>query len=255
MSPTTPVTACVIIIGNEVLSGRTPDANLSFLGTALNELGIRVMEARVIPDDEATIVATVNECRARFGYVFTTGGIGPTHDDITAASVAKAFGVALERNTDAMAMLRLQYTDHDLNGARQRMAYVPAGAVLIENPVSRAPGFQLENVFVLPGVPGIMRAMFAGIRDRLRGGAPVLSRTIAAFTREGTVAEGLAAVQENHPAVEIGSYPFLRGDRLGVSIVLRSADAGALEPAVAEVKTLFTTIGVEPFEETGTPEG
>ncbi len=154
-----------------------------------------------------------------------------------------------------MALLRLQYADGDLNEARQRMAHVPAGAVLIENPVSRAPGFQLENVFVLPGVPGIMRAMFQGIRDRLRGGAPMVSRTVAAFTREGNVATGLAAVQEKHPRVEIGSYPFLRGDRLGVSIVLRCVDACALEPAVADVKALFKTIGVEPFEETGTPEG
>ena len=154
-----------------------------------------------------------------------------------------------------MALLRLQYADGDLNEARQRMAHVPAGAVLIENPVSRAPGFQLENVFVLPGVPGIMRAMFQGIRDRLRGGAPMVSRTVAAFTREGNVATGLAAVQEKHPRVEIGSYPFLRGDRLGVSIVLRSADACAIEPAVADVKVLFEAIGVEPLEETGTQEG
>lgn len=253
MPETHPVNACVLIIGNEVLSGRTPDANLSFLGRALNELGIRVMEARVIPDDEAVIVETVNACRARFGYVFTTGGIGPTHDDITAACVAKAFGVALERNAEAMAMLRQQYDEDDLNEARRKMADIPAGATLIENPVSRAPGFQLENVFVLPGVPGIMRAMFAGIRDHLRGGAPVLSRSVAAFTREGNVATGLAAVQEKHTGVEIGSYPFLRGDRLGVSIVLRSVDASALEPAVVDVKALFKTIGVEPFEEWDAP--
>lgn len=255
MPANTPVTACVIIIGNEVLSGRTPDANLGFLASSLNDLGIRVMEARVIPDDVTAIVDTVNHCRARFGYVFTTGGIGPTHDDITAACMAKAFGVALERNPDAMAMLRLQYADDDLNEARRKMADIPAGATLIENPVSRAPGFQMDNVFVLPGVPSIMRAMFDGIRGRLRGGAPMVSRSIAAFTREGNVATGLAAVQEKHGQVQIGSYPFLRGDRLGVSIVLRSADACALEPAVADVKVLFEEIGVEPFEETAAPEG
>ena len=255
MSANTPVTACVIIIGNEVLSGRTPDANLSFLGASLNGLGIRVMEARVIPDDVETIVATVNTCRARFDYVFTTGGIGPTHDDITAVCIAKAFGVPLERNAEAMAMLKLQYADDDLNEARRKMADVPAGATLIENPVSRAPGFRIENVFVLPGVPGIMRAMFQGLRDRLRGGAPMVSRTVAAFTREGNVATGLAAVQDKHADVEIGSYPFLRGDRLGVSIVLRCVDAGALEPAVADVKVLFEAIGVEPFEDPVTPEG
>ncbi len=255
MSANAPVTACVVIIGNEVLSGRTSDANLGFLGRSLNALGIRVLEARVIPDDVETIVATVNACRARFGYVFTTGGIGPTHDDITAACVAKAFGVPLERNAEAMAMLRQQYVGDDLNEARQKMADVPAGAILIANPVSRAPGFQMENVFVLPGVPGIMRAMFEGIRGRLRGGAPVVSRSVAAFTREGNVATGLAAVQEKHAKVEIGSYPFLRGDRLGVSIVLRSVDARALEPAVADVMEVFKSIGVEPFEDTGTADG
>ncbi len=253
MTMNTPVTACVIIIGNEVLSGRTPDANLSFLGRALNDLGIRVMEARVIPDDVETIVSAVNDCRARFGYVFTTGGIGPTHDDITSFCIARAFGVPLERNAEAMAMLRLQYADDDLNEARLKMADVPAGATLIENPVSRAPGFQIDNVFVLPGVPGILRAMFQGLRDRLRGGAPMVSRTVAAFTREGNVATGLAAVQERHANVEIGSYPFLRGDRLGVSIVLRSVDAGALEPAVADVQALFEAIGVEPFEDADAP--
>ena len=250
MSANQPVTACVIIIGNEVLSGRTPDANLAFLGAALNDLGIRIVEARVIRDDEDVIAETVNLCRRQYDYVFTTGGIGPTHDDITAASIAKAFGVALERNPDAMAMLRQQYDPSDLNEARQKMADVPAGAVLIENPVSRAPGFQMENVLVLPGVPSIMRAMFKGIRNRLLGGTPVLSRSIAAFTREGNVAAGLSAVQAKYAGVEIGSYPFLRGDRLGVSIVLRSVDQAVLDEAVAEVRAVIEAIGVEPFEET-----
>jgi molybdenum cofactor synthesis domain-containing protein len=233
-----------------VLSGRTADVNLAFLATALNDLGIRVMEARVIRDDEDVIAETVNACRRHHDYVFTTGGIGPTHDDITAASIAKAFGVALERNPDAMALLRQQYDPAELNEARQKMADVPAGAVLIENPVSRAPGFQMENVFVLPGVPSIMRAMFQGIRGRLRGGTPVLSRTVSAFTREGNVATGLAAVQAKYAGVEIGSYPFLRGDRLGVSIVLRSIDPAALHEAVANVRAVIEAIGVEPFEET-----
>lgn len=248
-------TAAMLVIGDEILSGRTRDANMHHLAGRLTEAGFDLREVRIVSDDHEGIVAALRALSGTWDHVFTSGGIGPTHDDITAASMAKAFGVTLERNADAMALLRLQYVDGDLNEARQRMAYVPAGAVLIENPVSRAPGFQLENVFVLPGVPGIMRAMFAGIRDRLRGGAPILSRTIAAFTREGTVATGLAAIQETHPAVEIGSYPFLRGDRLGVSIVLRSADAGALDRAVADVKALFETIGVEPFEETASPEG
>jgi molybdenum cofactor synthesis domain-containing protein len=243
------VTAGIIIIGDEVLSGRTQDLNLAFLARALNEIGIRVAEGRVIPDTRERIVATVNACRARFSYVFTTGGIGPTHDDITAASIAAAFGVRLCRNPDAVRLLERQYAPADRNAARMRMADVPEGASLIANPVSGAPGFRIENVFVLPGVPRIMQAMFDGLRNELVGGDPVLSRSVAAFTTEGSIATPLAALQAAHERVSIGSYPFVRGGRLGTSLVLRSTDAAALDRAMVEVMALVRAVGVEPTEE------
>jgi molybdenum cofactor synthesis domain-containing protein len=243
------VTACVIIIGDEVLSGRTQDLNLAFLAQALNEAGIRVAEARVIPDTEEVIVATLNTCRVRFDYVFTTGGIGPTHDDITAASIAAAFGVPVHRDPDAVRRLERQYAPADRNAARLRMADVPEGAILIDNPVSGAPGFQMENVFVLPGVPRIMQAMFDGLRSRLVGGDPVQSRAVAAFTTEGSIAIPLAALQARHEQVKIGSYPFVRSGRLGTSLVLRAIDAAALDRATKEVIDLIRSIGVEPIEE------
>jgi molybdenum cofactor synthesis domain-containing protein len=243
------VTACVIIIGNEVLSGRTQDLNLAFLARALNEIGISVVEARVIADTQEAIVEAVNACRVRFDYVFTTGGIGPTHDDVTAAGIAAAFGVPLHRDPDAVRRLKRQYAPAERNAARMRMADVPEGAVLIDNPVSGAPGFQIENVFVLPGVPRIMQAMFDGLRGRLVGGERVLSRTIAAFTTEGSIATPLAAIQARHERVGIGSYPFVRGGRLGTSLVLRASDAEALDRATAEVIDLVRAIGGEPFEE------
>jgi molybdenum cofactor synthesis domain-containing protein len=243
------VTACLIIIGNEVLSGRTQDANLRYLGENLNALGVRLAEARVIADDEQTIQRTVNECRAAYDYVFTTGGIGPTHDDITAASVAKAFGVALERNPEALALLGRHYKPEDINQARLKMAEIPLGATLLENPVSWAPGFQIGNVFVMAGVPSIMRGMFDGLKHRLVGGRPVQSRTLSAFIKEGDLAGPLAALQERHATVEMGSYPFVRDDRLGVSIVLRSPDDGPLEAAAEEMRGIMRGLGQEPIEE------
>ncbi len=243
------VTACLIVIGNEILSGRTRDANLQYLGQALNALGIRLAQARVIPDEEETIVATVNECRAAFDYVFTTGGIGPTHDDITAACVAKAFGVELGRDRRAEAMLRQHYRPEDVNEARLKMADVPAGATLIENPVSKAPGFQLENVFVLPGVPRIMQAMFEGIKHRLTGGQVVLSAAIAAYIPEGVMAEHLRGLQDKYTDIEIGSYPFVRDGKLGVSVVLRGAEGGRLDAAAEDLRTLIRSLGAEPVED------
>lgn len=242
-------TACVLIIGNEVLSGRTQDANLQFLAARLGELGIRLREARVIPDDEDVIVATVNECRARFDYVFTTGGIGPTHDDITAASMARAFGVPLVRDKEAEALLRRHYTEADFNPARQKMADVPEGARLIKNPISSAPGFQMDNVFVLAGVPAIMRAMFEELQDRLEGGRPMVSRAIAAHVGEGAIAAGLGAVQERYPDVDIGSYPFYRRGRIGTTLVLRSPKPERVAAAAQEVADLVRAQGVEPMEE------
>ena len=243
------VTACVIVIGNEVLSGRTKDVNLNYLAARLNDIGIRLAQARVIPDDEGVIVDVVNECRAAFDYVFTTGGIGPTHDDITSASIAKAFGVELELDDQALELLREHYQDRpeSLNEARMKMAHIPRGAVLIDNPVSKAPGFQMENVFVLAGVPMIMEAMFEGIKDRLLGGDAVRSLTVSAFIVEGDLAAALAAIQERSDA-EIGSYPFIRNGRLGVSIVIRSPDAEIIGQMADQVRELIRSHGVDPLE-------
>ncbi|HSK39399.1 MAG TPA: competence/damage-inducible protein A, partial [Arenibaculum sp.] len=192
----TTVTAAVIVIGNEILSGRTQDANLGYMARRLTELGIRLREARVIADDPDEIVAAVNALRSRYDHVFTTGGIGPTHDDITSGCVAKAFGVELERNAEAVRRLEAHYGDPSmLNAARLRMAEIPVGATLIDNPVSAAPGFRIGNVHVLAGVPSIMRAMFDGIAPGLRGGPPIHARTVSCALAEGTLAEGLGALQ------------------------------------------------------------
>ncbi|MBL27664.1 MAG: competence/damage-inducible protein A [Rhodospirillaceae bacterium] len=247
------VTACVILIGNEILSGRTQDANLHFLATGLTAIGIQLREARVIPDVEATIIETVNLCRERFDYVFTTGGIGPTHDDITADAVAKAFGVPLIRHPQAVAIMEARYESGQLNEARLKMADVPEGAALVANPVSGAPGFRIGNVYVFAGVPKIMQAMFDGIKAELVGGAPMLSRTIVAFMPEGTVADALRAVQERFAEVEMGSYPFYRSQRFGTSLVLRSSDTERLNEAVAALSEALAGLGGE-FEEQTTPD-
>lgn len=236
-----PVTACVVIIGNEILSGRTQDQNISHIGKRCDELGIRLTECRVIADVQEAIIETVNECRRKFNYVFTTGGIGPTHDDITAASVAGAFDLAIERNTDAIAAMKKYYDADSLTEARLKMAEIPKGAILIDNPVSGAPGFQIENVFVLPGVPMIMRAMFDGITDRLVGGDPVLTANVVTGLTEGVLAEGLGAIQTDYPEVTIGSYPFFRLGKLGVNIVMRSTRPGSLSAATEAVKSLVTS--------------
>lgn len=246
------VTAAVIIIGNEVLSGRTADANLPFLAKALNGVGVLVREARIIPDNEAIIVETVNSCRQAFDYVLTTGGIGPTHDDVTSASIAKAFGVPLERNPQALRALEQHYRPGEFNEARRKMADIPAGASLIDNPVSKAPGFQIGNVFVLPGVPVIMRAMFDGIRERLRGGEPMLSRSIAAYTTEGAIASGLGRIQARNSDVEIGSYPFVRAGRFGVSLVAKSTNRDSLDNVAKEIKALIREVGETPIEDDAT---
>lgn len=238
-------TAAVVIIGNEVLSGRIQDANLQFLAVTLKARGIRLREARVVADDPAAIVGTVNALRASYDYVFTTGGIGPTHDDITAQCVADAFGVPLLRDPRAVKLLEDYYGDR-INEARLRMANVPQGADLLENPVSRAPGFQLGNVFVLPGVPSIMRAMVDGFKHRLAGGAPILARTVGATLPESLVAAGLEAIQNRYPELEIGSYPYMRANRFGTSLVLRGTDAERLDLAAAEVAALVRSLGADP---------
>lgn len=244
-----PATACVLIIGNEILSGRTRDENLSFLGRRCDELGIVLSQARVIPDSESSIIAHVNECRAGFSYVFTTGGIGPTHDDITSASVAKAFGVALERNAAAVAALDRYYEPGTVNAARLRMADIPLGARLIDNPVSGAPGFQLGNVFVLPGVPSIMQAMFDGMTDRLTGGDPILTENVTTNLLEGVLAMDLGKIQDRYSNVTIGSYPFFRKGSLGVNLVLRSTDAARLSDAARAVRVMIQGLNGEVFNE------
>jgi len=244
------VTACVLVIGNEILSGRTKDANLAWLAVELNRLGVRLMEARVIPDVEETIVATINEVRARFDYVFTTGGIGPTHDDITSACIAKAFGVPLIRNPEAVRRLQAHYANPaDLNEARLRMANTPEGAALIDNPVSKAPGFRIGNVHVMAGIPVIMQAMFDGIRHGLVGGSPMLSRTINAELAEGVMAADLAAIQKANPDIEIGSYPYMRLGKAGAAIVLRGVDPTTLAAATEAVKAMMRRLGTEPRED------
>lgn len=247
MSDARTVSACVIIIGNEILSGRTQEANLSYLAKALNAVGIRVMEARVVRDEERAIIDAVNACRAAHDYVFTTGGIGPTHDDITSASIARAFSVPVERDPRAIDLLTRHYAGTELNEARLKMAEVPEGATLIDNPVSSAPGFKIGNVFVLPGVPSILRAMVDGLVASLRGGDPVLSRTIAAFATESAIAAPLSAVQDAHPRVEIGSYPFARSGRFGTSLVVRSTDRVALDAAAAAVAAMLRELAIEPI--------
>jgi molybdenum cofactor synthesis domain-containing protein len=240
-------TAAVIIIGNEVLSGRTQDANLKFIAERLAPCGIALLEARFVRDDEADIVAAVNALRHRCDYIFTTGGIGPTHDDITAAAIAKAFGVALKRDGEAERRLRLHYGEAGLNAARLRMADVPEGAELLDNPVSAAPGFRIGNVFVLPGVPMIMRAMFDVLVPSLHGGPPIVSRQISAFTTESGIALALADVQRRHATVEIGSYPFLRDGRFGVSLVARGTDDAAVDDAVRDIADMLASLGIAPI--------
>jgi len=243
-------TAALLIIGNEVLSGRTKDANLSHLGTQLSEMGIRMMEARVVPDIEARIVEAVNELKDRYTYVFTTGGIGPTHDDITSACIAKAFGVKLIRHPDAMAVLAAHYaaTGAEFNDARKKMAEVPEGAALVENPVSKAPGFRIGNVYVFAGIPRIMQAMFDSVRGELATGAKIASRTVSCRIGEGTLAQGLGAIQARHPGIDIGSYPYFAGGGFGVSLVLRGTDEATLDIAADEVRALIRSLGGEPVE-------
>ena len=235
-SPTKIVTACIVVIGNEILSGRTSDANIAYLAGELGKLGVRVMECRVIADVEATIVATINEVRAKFDYVFTTGGIGPTHDDITADSIAKAFGVGISEHPEAVARMSRHYGDPALfTPARRRMARVPDGATLVDNPISVAPGFQMENVFTFAGIPLIVESMFQSMKHRLVGGDPVLSRTVRTNLPEGVIAEPLGALQKRFEDLDIGSYPGFRAGKVSVSLVLRGTDDARLVAAASEL--------------------
>jgi molybdenum cofactor synthesis domain-containing protein len=242
-------TACIVVIGNEVLSGRTQDLNIKFLSSGLGEIGIPVREVRIIPDVAATIIGTLNEVRVRFDHVFTTGGIGPTHDDITSECVAAAFGVPWEPHQEAWARMAAQYdkTGAEFNAARQRMATMPRGATLIDNSVSVAPGFTIGNVHVMAGVPRVMQAMFGWLAPRLVGGPPIVAQAVhTQGVPEGVIAEGLAAIQAKHPDLDIGSYPYYRGTGNGVAIVAKGADAAAADAAIAEVTSLMISLGGHP---------
>ena len=241
-------TACLLVIGNEVLSGRTQDANIRFLAVGLGGIGIPLREVRVIPDVAETIISTVNEVRAKFDYVFTTGGIGPTHDDITSECIAAAFGVPWEPHPDAWARMERTYKPGEFNTARQRMATMPRGATLIDNALSVAPGFQIGNVYVMAGVPRVMQSMFEWLAPRLKGGPRIVSHAVHAIgLPEGVIAEGLAAIQARYPQIDLGSYPFYRPSGNGVALVAKGADETAARAAIAEVTTLITQLGRTPI--------
>jgi molybdenum cofactor synthesis domain-containing protein len=233
-----PVTAAILVIGDEILSGRTKDKNIGYIAEYLTNIGIELREVRIVPDVQEEIVAALNAIRARYTYVFTTGGIGPTHDDITADSVAAAFGVAIDHDPRAVAMLSERFPADQLNEARMRMARIPAGAELIANSVSKAPGFRIGNVHVMAGVPSIMQAMLDALAPTLRTGVKMLSDTVRAGLREGDIGTALAAVAKAHPEVSIGSYPFFSETGPDTNIVVRSRDPEKLGMAMAAVTAM-----------------
>jgi len=239
-------TAGVIIIGNEILSGKTQDTNLQFIGNRLAELGVHLQRAVVIPDIEATIVSTVNDYRARYDYVFTTGGIGPTHDDITSACVAKAFNVALLEDPEAVRRLQRNYKRGELSEARLKMAQVPTGAILIDNPISQAPGFRMDNVFVLAGIPAVARAMFDHVALQIEGGPPIVAASVDGYLAESAIASQLSDIDERFPNVDIGCYPFFRNRRFGANVVARGTDTKAVNQVIDEVFAVMVELGGEP---------
>ena len=229
------VNAAIIIIGNEILSGRTQDVNSSTIALWLNSLGVKVQEVRVIPDVEGIIVKTINVVRKKNNYVFTTGGIGPTHDDITAKSISKAFNVKYEVNKEAYKILENYYKQGEFNESRQKMAWTPSQAKLISNPTSGAPGFIIGNVYCLPGVPSILKSMLGGLNNLISGGKPILSHTIYLRTVESEIAKSLTLVQDSNKDVEIGSYPFFKAGKLGVAIVIRSDEQSKIDICNSQV--------------------
>ena len=243
------IIAGIIIIGNEVLSGRTKDINTSTISTWLNSLGIEVKEVRVIPDDEKIIIGTVNELRKKFNYIFTTGGIGPTHDDITAESISNAFNLEYGFHKEAFSILESYYKPGEFTEGRQKMAKMPTTAKLIINPSSGAPGFYVENVFCLPGVPSILKSMLGGLNNVLVGGDPVLSKTLNLRTMESEIAKPLTDVQNKNKEVEIGSYPFFRAGKLGVSIVLRSKDQSKIDECNDQILEFIKNKNIEILRE------
>ncbi|HEY5338310.1 MAG TPA: molybdopterin-binding protein [Rhizomicrobium sp.] len=241
------VTAAVLVIGDEILSGRTQDSNTGHIARVLGALGIDLKEARVVPDEQAEIVTALNALRARYIYVFTTGGIGPTHDDITADAVAAAFGVGIDYHPEALALLEPRYKPGEFHEMRKRMARIPHGGTLIKNSVSVAPGFRIGNVFVMAGVPKIMQAMLEEIVPTLTPGALVHSATVSVRMAEGRLAPGLAELQKTYPQLSLGSYPFYSEDGGGVQLVARGRDAAAVEAAAQDVEVLLRGLGGEPL--------
>ena len=239
------ISAAVLVIGDEILSGRTQDTNLAYLAKFLAAMGIDLREARVVPDVEDEIVAAVNALRARYTYVFTTGGIGPTHDDITADSIARAFGVGIDYHPEALAELAARYKPGEFNEMRKRMARIPDGASLIRNSVSTAPGFQIGNVFVMAGVPMIMRAMMEEVAPRLRKGTVVTTATVSARIAEGRIAAPLAQIQASHKTVAIGSYPFYAPDGFGVQLVVRGRNPEEVEAAARDIEAAIRAEGID----------
>ncbi len=235
MTKNTKVNAAILIIGNEILSGRTQDTNTSTLANWLNSIGVKVNEVRVIPDIEKKIIETLKVLKKENNYVFTTGGIGPTHDDITAESVSKAFGAKYEIHKEAYKILETYYKPGEFNEGRQKMVWMPENAELILNPTSGAPGFSVENVFCLPGVPSILKSMLGGLKNRIVGGEPILSHTISLRTVESEIANSLTKVQDQNEDVEIGSYPFFHAGKLGVSIVLRSENQSKINSCNSQI--------------------
>ena len=235
MTKNTKVNAAILIIGNEILSGRTQDTNTGTIALWLNSIGVKVNEVRVIQDVEDTIVDTVNYLRKANDYVFTTGGIGPTHDDITSQSISKAFKLDYEIHKEAFKILEAYYKVGEFNEGRQKMVWMPRNANLILNPTSGAPGFNVENVFCLPGVPSILKSMLGGLKNRIVGGKPILSHTISLRTVESEIAKSLTNVQDNNKDVEIGSYPFFQAGKLGVSIVIRSEEKSKIDQCTSQI--------------------
>jgi len=237
------VTAGILLIGDELLSGRTKDTNLSTIAKWLGPLGVQIGEARIIADNRDIIIDAVREFSQRFDFVFTTGGIGPTHDDITADCIAAAFGLGISERADAMAELRTRYEEADLNEARRKMARIPDGASLIKNQVSQAPGFQTKNVFTLAGVPQIMKSMLADIEQRIEGGAKVYSRTVEApKIGEGDAAKPLGDLETKYAGVNIGSYPFFNDGFHGVNFVARGRDEAVLDEVEAKLRELVKAL-------------
>ena len=239
------VNAAIIIIGNEILSGRTQDVNVATMSKWLNELGIKLEEVRVIPDKEYSIIKTINEVKKNFNYVFTTGGIGPTHDDITSRSVAKAFNLSYGYHKEAYTILEKYYGKKEFNDGRKKMAMTPNKAILILNPSSGAPGFSVENVYCLPGVPSILKSMLGGLNNRIKGGKKILNKTITLRTVESEIAEPLEKVQNKYEDVEIGSYPFFKQGKLGVSIVVRSTDKNLISDCYKDIKDFIKKKKIE----------